>query len=152
MTLHCRQIPHVASHVFLNLLRALKKRTMRKSNWYAVTPLRVGGAHCGALDTGLFRRRCRFFFARLSTESVAAPTHDHVPELRLATMPSSESLTRRLNSVILIVSRSSFLSLYHAVAFAGPLSLMPRSLFRSHYRAHIGCVPPDLVAVADTVL
>ena len=46
MTLYCRWIPHIASHVFLNLLRALKKRTMRKSNWYAVTLLHVGGADC----------------------------------------------------------------------------------------------------------
>ena len=54
MTLYGRRIPHVASHVFLNLLRALKKRTMRKSDWHAITHLRVGGAHCGALDAGLF--------------------------------------------------------------------------------------------------
>jgi hypothetical protein len=93
MTLYGRRIPYIASHVFLNLLWALKKRTMRKSNWYAVTPLRVAGAHCGALDAGLFRRRCRFFFAYLSSESVAPPTHNHVPELRETTTPSTESLT-----------------------------------------------------------
>jgi hypothetical protein len=56
MTLYGRRIPHVASHVFLNLMRTLKKQTMRKSDWYAVTPLRVGGghgAHCGAMgDVG----------------------------------------------------------------------------------------------------
>jgi hypothetical protein len=69
MTLYGRWIPHVASHVFLNLLRALKKRTMRPSDWYAVTPLRVGGAHFGALHAGLLRRRCSFFFG--------VPLHSH---------------------------------------------------------------------------
>ena len=44
MTLYGRRIPHIASHVSLNHLRALKKRTMRKSNWYAVTHLRASGA------------------------------------------------------------------------------------------------------------
>ena len=38
MSLYSRRIPHIASHVFLNFLQAMKKRTMRKSNWYAVTP------------------------------------------------------------------------------------------------------------------
>jgi hypothetical protein len=56
MTLYRRRIPHIASHVLLNHVRTLKERTMRKSNWHAVTPLRVGGAHCGALDAGLLRR------------------------------------------------------------------------------------------------
>ena len=32
MTLYGRRIPHISSHVFLNLMRALKKRTMRRSN------------------------------------------------------------------------------------------------------------------------
>jgi hypothetical protein len=31
-TLYGRRIPHISSHVFLNLMRALKKRTMRRSN------------------------------------------------------------------------------------------------------------------------
>lgn len=38
MTLYSRRIPHIASHVFLNFLQAMKKRTVRKSNWYAATP------------------------------------------------------------------------------------------------------------------
>ena len=32
MTLYGRWIPHIASHVFLNLVQTLEKRTMRKSN------------------------------------------------------------------------------------------------------------------------
>jgi hypothetical protein len=32
MTLYGRRIPHIASHVFLNFLQTLEKRTMRKSN------------------------------------------------------------------------------------------------------------------------
>ena len=124
MTLYGRRIPHIASHVFLNLQRALKKRTMQKSNWYAVTPLRVGGAHCGALDAGLFRRRPRFFFAHLSSESVAVPTYDKVPELKLATTPSSESLTRRPATRIALVPHFMNRSFCHAATLSGPLSLM----------------------------
>jgi hypothetical protein len=110
MALYGRRIPHVVSHVFLNLLLSLKKRTTRKSNWYAVTPLRVGGAHCGALDAGLFRRRCRFFFAYLSSESVTSLC-DHEPEVRLATNPWTESLNDRLSSVNALVTPLSLSSL-----------------------------------------
>ena len=39
MTLYGRRIRHVASHIFLNLLRALKKRTMRKSECVRHQPI-----------------------------------------------------------------------------------------------------------------
>jgi hypothetical protein len=119
---------------------------MRKSDWYAVTPLRVGGAPCGALDAGLFRLRCRFFFAYLSSESIAALTYDHVPKVRLATNPSTESLARRLTSVTTPVARFSFLSLHRAATWRAPLSFLGSRRWRYVNRTRLGVEPADVGA------
>jgi hypothetical protein len=152
ITLYNTAVPLVAPHFFLFLLRALKKRAGKKSSWYAVTALHVGGTHCKALDRKTLRSRARFFFTRLTSEAVAVPTHDHVPELTLATKPSSESLSRRLSCVIALVARFSFLSLYHAATSSRPLSSMVRSEIAELYRAPLGSVPSDLATTVDAVL
>ena len=93
-----------------------------------------------------------FFFAYISSESVAVPTHDPVPELRLVTKPSSESLTHRLNSVIALVTRFSFLSLFHTATSSRPLSSKVRSEIAELYRTPLGSVPSDLASTVDAVL